>query len=60
MGFHWSAPYWNDLAIGWIEQGLPVDAEIADCLQRIVEKPKWPQRLRHRAQALLRTWRRPG
>jgi len=58
MGLKWDTPGWPDLAISWLEQGLPVDAEIAACLQHIVERERWPQRLRHRAQGLLRAWQR--
>lgn len=58
MGLQWDTPSWPDLAVGWLEQGLPVDAEIAECLQLIVERGDWPQRLRHRAERLVRAWRR--
>ncbi|SMC29471.1 hypothetical protein SAMN02745857_03859 [Andreprevotia lacus DSM 23236] len=56
-GLRWEAPYWPELAVGWLEQGLPIDVEIASCLESIVERTKWPQPLRHRAQALLTVWR---
>jgi len=59
MGLRWETPFWPGLAVGWLEQGLPVDTEIAACLQSVVERAKWPQKLRHRAQALLSARRHP-
>jgi hypothetical protein len=54
MGLRWQTPSWPELALGWLEQGMPVDPEIATCLEQIASRKEWPQRLRHRAQALLR------
>lgn len=56
MGLRWQTPFWPDLAVAWLEQGAPLDAEIAGCLDEIASRNKWPQRLRHRAQALHRVW----
>jgi len=57
MGLRWDTPYWPGLAVGWLEQGVPVDATIAECLEHVVGEAEWPQPLRHRAQALLRAFR---
>jgi hypothetical protein len=51
-GLRWSTPYWCDLAIGWLEQGLVVDVEIDEILRDISQSRRYPQSLRHRAFAL--------
>ena len=55
-GLNWDTPHWPTLAVAWLEQGLPVDDEIAELLGQVVSRPKWPQALRHRAKALLKSW----
>ena len=55
-GLSWDTPHWPTLAVAWLEQGLPVDDEIAELLGQVVSRPKWPQALRHRAKALLKSW----
>ena len=57
MALQWDTPHWPGLAVAWLEQGLPVDAEIAGLLDAVTSRSRWPQRLRHRAAALLRAWR---
>jgi hypothetical protein len=54
LALGWDTPHWPSLAIGWLEQGLPVDAEIAALLRAVTLRQPWPQSLRHRAAALLR------
>ena len=44
--------YWAGLAVGWIEAGLPVCAELKKLLLEIAQRRTVPQRLRHRAFAL--------
>lgn len=56
VGLKWDTPWWPELAVGWLEQGMPVDAEIAGCLEEIESRTKWPQRFRHLARALRRAW----
>lgn len=51
-GLRWPTPYWCDLAIGWLEQGLAIDDEIDDILREISQNRGFPQSLRHRAFAL--------
>ncbi|WP_155836940.1 hypothetical protein [Paraburkholderia mimosarum] len=53
-GLSWPTPYWCDLAIGWLEQGLPVDDKIVELLGAIAENRSFPQRLRQRAFAIHR------
>ncbi|PLC40477.1 hypothetical protein C0Q88_21985 [Ralstonia pickettii] len=50
--------YWAALAVGWIEGGLPMDAELAELLQEIAEHRNMSQRLRHRAFALAKRWQK--
>ncbi|HJV02080.1 MAG TPA: hypothetical protein VJ752_16190 [Burkholderiaceae bacterium] len=50
------AGYWQGLAVGWIEQGAAVDAEMAEFLKVIATTAKLPQRLRHKARAIVRRW----
>ena len=49
-------PSWPELAVVWLKQRMPLDAEIAKCLEQIMNRANWRQRLRHRAQALRRAW----
>jgi hypothetical protein len=53
-GLNWQTEYWAALAVGWLEQGAPIDAEIASALHAIVEKKHFSQGLRHRAFAFAR------
>lgn len=55
-GLRWPTEYWVELALRWIEQGAPVDADIADVLQSIPTE-QFSQRVRHRAQAALNAWK---
>ena len=48
-----SAGYWQNLAVEWIEQGAAVDAEIVVLLNVIAVTEKLPQKLRHRARAIV-------
>ena len=50
--------YWAGLAIGWIEAGLPTDAELVELLLGIARRRAVPQRLRHRAFALAKRWQK--
>lgn len=50
--------YWIDLAVGWLEQGVPLDEEIVEALSRIAETRQKAQRLRHRSAALAKRWLR--
>src|SRR5689334_18248541 len=56
-GLSWPADYWVGLALGWLEQGAPIDAEIAALLDRVARK-SLTQSVRHRAFALARKWER--
>jgi len=51
-----SAGYWQDLAVEWIEQGAAVDAEMVELLNVIAVTEKLPQKLRHKARAIVQRW----
>ncbi|WP_267126697.1 hypothetical protein [Xanthomonas sacchari] len=51
----WPSDYWAGLAIGWLEEGAPIDSEIAQVLDAMVKGP-FSQSVRHRAFALARRW----
>jgi len=55
-GLRWPTGHWAGLAVDWVEQGAPVDMEIAALLDVIAETKHFPQALRHRAFAIARRW----
>ena len=59
LALRWDTPHWPNLAVAWLEQGLAMDEEIAARLESIASRSTWPQPLRHRTQALLRSWKFP-
>lgn len=54
-GLRWPNEYWVELALRWVEQGAPVDADAAAELQAIPSK-QFSQRVRHRARAAAKRW----
>lgn len=56
-GLCWPTEYWVELALRWIEQGAPVDADVAAALETLSEK-QFSQRTRHLAKAALKGWRK--
>jgi len=57
-GLDWPTSYWPELAVAWLEDGAPMDNDIADLLLRIADTKTFPQNLRHRSAALARKWSR--
>ncbi|WP_367351805.1 hypothetical protein [Achromobacter animicus] len=55
---HWFSDHWPSLAIAWLEEGFPIDAEIADLLEAASNDKARSQQVRHKAFALLVAWRR--
>lgn len=55
-GLDWPTPYWPELAVAWLEAGVPMDDEIAKVLSRIADTKTFPQKLRHRSATLVRQW----
>jgi pimeloyl-ACP methyl ester carboxylesterase len=49
---------WGGYAASWIEAGFPIDDEIASALEGIAQDKRFPQRVRHRAFAAAKRWRR--
>ena len=52
--------HWTELAVDWLESGLPVDKRLAEAVDRMVEKKQGSQRARHRAFAVVARWRKAG
>jgi len=53
---NWPTGHWPALAIGWIEQGAPINSEIATRLETIGRGRQYEQRTRHRSLALHKRW----
>ena len=56
-GLTWPTEYWAGLAVGWLEQGAPLDADVALALDAVASKP-FSQGVRHRAFSLALRWQR--
>ena len=57
-GLQWPTNYWAALAVDWLEQGAPMNAEVAAALDQAAKNADFEQRTRHRAFALARRWQR--
>lgn len=53
---NWPTDYWPSLAVGWLEQGAPIDSAIATRLEAIGRGRQYAQRTRHRSFALQNRW----
>ena len=60
VGLCFQSAYWIGLAVGWLEQGIPLDDEIVEILNQVAETHHYDQRIRHRSKALARRWVREG
>jgi pimeloyl-ACP methyl ester carboxylesterase len=49
---------WGAYAVGWIELGFPIDNDLTAALEQLAQDKRFPQRVRHRAFAAARRWRR--
>jgi len=58
LAAYWPSDYWPSLAISWLEDGFPVDDEIAALLNAASSNRGWSQQVRHRAFAVLVKWKR--
>jgi hypothetical protein len=56
----WPTEYWPELALVWLDEGLPVDEETAALLLAASRQQAFPQRLRHRAFAIAMQWAKQG
>ena len=59
-GLGFQLNHWIGLAVGWLEQGAPLDEEIVEMLNRVAETRHYQQRIRHRSAALAKRWVRQG
>jgi len=57
-GLQWPNNYWPGLALGWLEDGAPIDDVIEIQLEKLRISPVMPQALRHRASGLLQRYMR--
>lgn len=57
-GLTWPTDYWAGLAIGWLEQGAPLDAGVIVALNQVAQKKHFAQSIRHRAFSLAKRWER--
>lgn len=58
LAANWPSDYWPSLAIKSLEDGFPIDEEIAVLLEAASCNRSWSQRVRHRALAALVSWKR--
>jgi hypothetical protein len=52
----WPTGYWPELALAWLDEGLPIDEEIAALLLAASRQSAFSQRLRHHAFAIAMRW----
>ena len=52
----WPTDYWPELALAWLDEGLPVDEEIATLLLAASRQHAFSQRFKHRAFAVATRW----
>lgn len=57
-GLRWSSDYWSGLAVAWLEEGAPIDVEIANELHKLASTEVLSQNLRHRAFSIARRFTR--
>ncbi len=55
---NWPTQGWIQEALDWIDQGVPIDYEIADALEFFAADKRHAQAIRHRAFATSKRWRR--
>lgn len=49
-----TSDYWPGLAVGWLEQGAPVDDNVIQALTHVAGRKHFSQQVRHRTAAVLR------
>lgn len=54
----WPTEAWLAQAFDWLDQGVEIDAEIADALERVAAREHYCQPNRHKAFALAKRWHR--
>ena len=57
-GLAWPTEYWPQLALAWLDEGLPIDEEIADLLLAVSRQCAFSQHLRHQAFVLAMRWKK--
>jgi hypothetical protein len=54
----WPTDGWMRIALEWIEQGIPLDEELANALESVSKNKHNAQAIRHKAFAISKRWRR--
>lgn len=54
----WPSQGWFLVALDWLDQGVPIDEEIAESLESIAATKHYLQSTRHRAFSMAKRWRR--
>jgi hypothetical protein len=54
----WPTDGWMNVALAWIEQGVPLDEELVSALEAVSASKHNAQAIRHKAFALAKRWRR--
>lgn len=57
-GLNWQTSYWVSCTLKWLDQGAPINQEIANCLSLISENETYSQSTRHHAAKVLKRWQR--
>lgn len=50
--------YWGASAMSWLEDGFPLDSDLALALETASQDKRFPQGVRHQAFSLAKRWRR--
>ena len=53
----WPTDGWMTQALSWIDQGVPIDEELALALEAVAAKKHNSQAIRHKAFTFLQRWR---
>lgn len=56
----WPTEYWPELALAWLDEGFPVDEEIAALLLAASRQKAFSQHFRQRAFAIAMRWTKQG
>jgi hypothetical protein len=54
----WPTDGWMNIALEWIEQGVPLDEELINALENVSANKHNAQAIRHKAFAFSKRWRR--
>lgn len=58
--FEQGQAHWAEKAAQWLEEGLPVNEQVANAVDKMVSEKRASQQARHRAFRAVARWRREG